>query len=162
MADWLADRLLGAPARVRLTRTMLLAAAVVVITWILAVREDVYAWEIDVTEWVLDLPSWTEPVLRASMQSGNRLAVAALALLFLIVDRPRRAAVVLLAGWGAWLACVGAKAVVGRPRPTADVLGFSPEEFAGGNGYPSSHTAVAVALALVIVTTTGVPRVLKG
>ena len=144
-----------------MSRVLAGAFVVLVVSAALAVGADRYGWEERLTDWVVDLPDGLTPVLRLVMQAGNRLAVAAVALVFLIADRPRRAGVVLIAGWGAWFAAALVKWFVGRPRPSADVLGFSPEEVVSGHGYPSSHTAIAAALAVVVVTTVGVPRSLK-
>jgi endonuclease/exonuclease/phosphatase family metal-dependent hydrolase/membrane-associated phospholipid phosphatase len=157
----IADRLLACPARVALARVVGVALVVFVGSAALAVGADRYGWEEQPTVWVVDLPESATSVLRVVMQAGNRLAVAGLALIFLIADRPRRAAVALVSGWTAWLVTALAKGVIGRPRPSADVLGFSPEEFVSGRGFPSAHTAVVVALAVVVVTAADVPRALK-
>lgn len=157
----IADRFLASPGRVAMSRMLVGALVVLVVSTALAMDADLYGWEERLTEWAFDLPSSLNAALRVVMQAGNRLAVAAAALLFLLADRPRRAGVVLIAGWGAWSATMLLKWVVGRPRPSAEVLGFSPEEYVSGSGYPSSHTAIAVALALVVVTAVGVPRPVK-
>jgi endonuclease/exonuclease/phosphatase family metal-dependent hydrolase/membrane-associated phospholipid phosphatase len=157
----IADRLLAGPARVAMAWALALALVVLVASAVLAERSDLYGWEEWLTDGIVEVPSAVGVVLRLVMQAGNRLAVAAVAMVFLIADRPRRAAISLLAGWGAWFAAIGLKRVIGRPRPSADVLGFSPAEFVSGSGYPSSHTTVAVALAVVVVTATDVPRGVK-
>ena len=141
-----------------MARALVVALAVLVASAVIAVRADLYGWELSLTEWAIDLPDGITSVLRVVMQAGNRLAVAAVALVYVIFDRPRRATVALVGGWGAWLLAAILKELIGRPRPLADVIGFSPEEFVSGNGYPSSHMAVAVALAVVVITTAGVPR----
>jgi endonuclease/exonuclease/phosphatase family metal-dependent hydrolase/membrane-associated phospholipid phosphatase len=126
-----------------------------------AAASDAYGWELRVTHRAIHWGDWVTPYLRLAMQAGNQLVVAAVALVFVIFDRPRRAAITLLGGWGAWAASTAVKTMIDRPRPSATLLGFSPSEFVTGNGYPSGHTTIAVALAVVIVTTFGVPRWIK-
>jgi glycosyltransferase 2 family protein len=57
----------------------------------------------------------------------------------------------LAAGWLAWLLAVVGKDVVDRARPTGALLGRSLREFVEAPGYPSSHAAIAAALATVLV-----------
>jgi len=157
----LAERFLVSPGRVAMSWALLGGLVVLIVSAALASNPHPYAWEEVMTDRLIDLPGGSTAVLRAVMLAGNRLAVAGLALVFLIADRPRRAAIALLSGWGAWLAAALAKGLLDRPRPGADVLGFSPEEFVSGPGYPSSHAAVAVALAVVVLTAGGLPRSVK-
>jgi hypothetical protein len=132
----LAERFLASPGRVGMSWALLGGLTMLIVSAALAMAPHPYAWEEAVTGRLIDLPGGSTAVLRVTMLAGNRLAVAGLALVFLIADRPRRATIVLIAGWGAWLAAALSKGLLDRPRPGADVLGFSPEEFVSGPGYP--------------------------
>jgi len=91
---------------------------------------------------------------------GSGLAVFAATLLAAVFDR-EAAWQLWLAGGLAWLAANLAKLVVGRPRPQ-DLLDLQGIAFDGG-GYPSGHTAVAVALVTALwpwLSTTG--RIVAG
>ncbi len=97
-----------------------------------------------------DLPAVLQVPLVVVMPLGSFLGGMAVAVLARLVarDMAYRAA---LAVPLAWLAATGTKVAVSRGRP-ADVLQQAIEATAGasGPGYPSGHTAVAVALATAL------------
>ena len=109
------------------------------------------AWELPVSRHLYDLPGPLTPVLDVVMQAGTRGAVLVLALALAAWRRPRPALAVLVAGGGGWLAATIAKEVVDRDRPTAELLGRPLREVVSGGGFPSSHTAVATALAVAFL-----------
>jgi membrane-associated phospholipid phosphatase len=84
------------------------------------------------------------------MQFGNGLAIAAVATVALLRRRFRLAIGLGIAGLSVYLLAMVVKSLVHRPRPAAllaDVhLRSAPVT---GNGYPSGHAAVALALAVM-------------
>lgn len=136
------------------TPLLLIGAAtltLVLTTWS-AERMPGSGWERTVSQRVVDLPDWTTPVLRFVMQAGTRAAPLLVALGLAAVARWRgRAAVIVVASLGAWLATSLLKDIVDRPRPSLSTLGSEPLAAAEGAGFPSSHTAIATALAVSLV-----------
>jgi undecaprenyl-diphosphatase len=98
----------------------------------------------------LPLPGWLWPVVWLLMQFGNLGAVPAVAVLAAVTRRWRLAFDMAVAGGTIWLLAKVVKAMVERGRPAAYLDGVHIYgEPAGGLGYPSGHSAVAVALATV-------------
>jgi membrane-associated phospholipid phosphatase len=85
------------------------------------------------------------------MQAGSRAAIAVVALVLVALRRVRLAVAVLIGGWLAWLAAIQAKDLVDRGRPTSELLERPIREVVEGSGYPSSHAAIAAALATILV-----------
>ena len=98
----------------------------------------------------LPMPGWLWPVVWVLMQFGNLGAVPAVAVLAAITRRWRLAFDMAVAGGMIWLLAKVVKMAVERGRPAAYLDGVHIYgEAAGGLGYPSGHSAVAVALATV-------------
>lgn len=98
----------------------------------------------------LPLPGWLWPAVWLLMQFGNLGAVPAVAVLAAVTRRWRLAFDMAVAGGTIWLLAKVVKAAVERGRPAAYLDGVHIYgEPAGGLGYPSGHSAVAVALATV-------------
>lgn len=105
------------------------------------------AWERDAVAAANDLPAAVGVPLLVVMQLGRRGLVPAIALGVLAATR--RAGLylaVLTAGLVAGFGADALKAWAGRPRPS----GVEVHEVADGFGYPSGHTAIACALAVVL------------
>jgi membrane-associated phospholipid phosphatase len=110
-------------------------------------------WELEVVRTATDAPDLVGWPARLVMQMGTFGAVVSLALVTAwLTGRRRPPVAVLAAGIVALGVANRLKALVERPRPT----GVQLREGQDGFGYPSSHTAVAVALAVVL--TAVVPR----
>jgi glycosyltransferase 2 family protein len=105
------------------------------------------AWELDVVEAATRLPDVVGYPLRAVMQVGTVPAAIAVGLLvWFLVDRWRPAVTVTVAGLVVWFIVRVAKVVVDRDRPS----GIRIREEHDTLGFPSGHTAVAVALAVTV------------
>jgi membrane-associated phospholipid phosphatase len=100
---------------------------------------------------VCDVPPAFTGVLEVLMQAGSRAAIAVVALVLVALRRVRLAVAVLIGGWLAWLAAIQAKDLVDRGRPTSELLERPIREVVEGSGYPSSHAAIAAALATILV-----------
>lgn len=108
-------------------------------------------WERDVAGDLAALPDTLDALLWLVMQAGTR-GVAALVVAALVATGRRRAGLVLGVGaLVAWLGSVVGKGAIGRPRPTEASLGLALRDSIGGPGFPSSHVAVAAALAVGLV-----------
>jgi undecaprenyl-diphosphatase len=118
----------------------------------------VAGWERDVAEALYSLPAWTTTPLEVVMQVGTRAAVVVVALGLLVARRSRTAAVALVSGLSAWALAEALKRVVDRPRPSLATLGEVPRHIESSPGFPSTHSAVAAALAVVLLFDRGVPR----
>ncbi len=125
----------------------LLATAVT----LLLVRTPPAGWERPVARAAHDLPSFLTTPLEVVMQLGARPAIAVAAVVLVILRRVRVAVAVLVGGWLAWGAAVLLKDLVDRGRPTVELLDRSVRTVVEGPGYPSSHAAIAAALATAVV-----------
>ena len=101
--------------------------------------------------WVYDLPDWTTPVFEAVMQAGTRAAIVVVTVVALVAGRRRLALRLALAGASAWLVAWVLKRVFDRARPTLATLDRVPRDVADGFAFPSTHAAIAAALATVVV-----------
>ena len=100
---------------------------------------------------VYDLPDWTTPVFEVVMQTGTRAAIVVVAVVALVAGRRHLALQLTLAGASAWLVAWVLKRVVDRARPTLATLDRAPRDVADGFGFPSTHAAIAAALATIVV-----------
>jgi membrane-associated phospholipid phosphatase len=125
---------------------------VLVGTGLLAADRTPFTLERRIGRWIYDLDGVTG-LLEAVQEAGTRLAIVVVAAGLVVAGRYRAAGAAALAGVAAWLAASGLKAWVERPRPTLTTLGRVPRETAGGFAWPSSHTAIAFALATVLLLT---------
>ena len=127
------------------------AGLVATIVTLLLVRTPPAGWEAPVGRAVHDLPTFLTTPLEVVMQLGARPAIAVVAVVLVLLRRVRLAVAALAAGWLAWGTAVLLKDVVDRGRPTVELLDRSVRTAVEGPGYPSSHAAVAAALATVVV-----------
>jgi membrane-associated phospholipid phosphatase len=103
------------------------------------------------------VPSWADSLLTPLSRLFAPVGIALVALVSVgyCVIRIRSAWPIAFAGLAmvlAWLGDHGAKAVADRPRPYQSVSGAILRQApAHGTSFPSSHTAVAVALCLAII-----------
>jgi undecaprenyl-diphosphatase len=135
-----------------------ISLVVLVVSAALARTHTDFSAELAVDRWVYDLPTWSSGLWRAVMQCGSRAAIPVV-LVVLLVQRRWRAAVVagpvVLLAWGLGQA---GKRLIGRGRPTAALLHRPMRDVVDGNGYPSTHTVVAVGLAVALIATVPMPR----
>lgn len=116
---------------------------------ILVVRlEGTTETEHDVFDLVNRLPELLDLPLRTAMQAGALATVVVVAVVALIARRPRLAVSAGVAAVGAWVAAQALKPLVDRGRPI-DLFGEVARASTSGLGFPSSHAAVAAALATV-------------
>ena len=138
------------------------AAVVVVLTGVLADAETPWSLERTVGQWIYDWPDGLETVFELIQQTGTLLAIVLVAAGLVVTGRYRAAGAAALAGFDAWLASSGLKEIVERPRPRLASLGRVPREVADGFSWPSSHAAIAAALATVLLMTIARGRVGRG
>lgn len=131
--------------------TQMLLAMVLFIVSALMVSDGKFAgWERTLFNNVYNLPSSWAPFFLVVTQFGGVGVLIALALIFLAKKRYRLVIRMLMAGLLADLLANVAKGMVGRPRPVKYISGLILRDpFVGGPGFPSGHTALATALALI-------------
>jgi len=134
------------------------AAAATTAALLVLAEDGVPRWERALARRVHDFPDVVRPVLEAVMQAGTRPAVLAVVIVLLLLGRDRPAVAVGLAGFGAWFASSLLKDLSGRPRPDAATLGRTVREVAESTGFPSTHTAIAVAAVVALLLTVPLPR----
>jgi undecaprenyl-diphosphatase len=127
-----------------------LAAIVLIATTAMAAPGRLVGGEVAVLEWGNDLPRWVGAPLELVMGLGSSIgALIVIAAGFLA--RQRRVAAAGLLGWlAARLISTAMKAGVDRARPpdlVADVV--LRQHLPADGGFPSSHSAIAAALAVV-------------
>lgn len=137
--------------RVRVERAEAITAATGVAllggSWIAAAPGTVSGWETHVFRWINDLPDAVWTVVRVPMQLGSFGGALVVVVVTGLATRDRRLTLATLgasqaAYWGAKVV----KNIVARGRPALLLPGVHLHESAGGFGYLSGHTAVAVAL----------------
>lgn len=133
-------------------------SALALATALLASRGDVFAPELLAARFVYDLPSWTTRPLRGVMQFGTRPTIVVVVVLLIALGRRWAAAAVGVGALVAWWAANLAKDVVDRQRPTAELLGWPIRDIVHGEGFPSTHSAVAASLAAGLILSTSPPR----
>jgi undecaprenyl-diphosphatase len=121
------------------------------VSWAAAGGGGARRWEQSLAQFFYDWPGVLTPPLRLVMQAGTRGAVLAAVVLLALSGRRRAAAAAGVAGSGAWAVAVAVKHLVDRPRPTTATLGRAVRESVEGAGFPSSHAAIAAALAAAVV-----------
>jgi undecaprenyl-diphosphatase len=127
------------------------AAAILVVSWLLALSGDVSGFEESVFRAFNDLPDWLQAPTWPVMQLGALALVPAVAgLVFLVWRRWQPPAAILGAGAAAWLLAKLVKEAVGRGRPEALLGEVNLRPAWEGLGYVSGHTAVAFAMATVV------------
>jgi membrane-associated phospholipid phosphatase len=135
-------------------RTALVATGgLLVVAGLLAAARTPWAAERSIGRWVYDLPDALTTPLEIVMQAGTKLAIVLVAAGLVVVGRHRAALAAGLAGLAAWLLASMLKAWVDRPRPTFASLGRVPRETVDNGAWPSSHAAIAFALATVLLLT---------
>ena len=106
--------------------------------------------EVDVFRVFNDLPAPASIILRPGFQAGSAAAIAIAGALALFLNRMRLGIKLVVGGSAAWVCAYFLQYLFDRPRPyelLRDVIvhGSPP----GGPGFPSTHVAVATALATV-------------
>ena len=145
---------------------------------IVAARDRIPEWEIDLTTAINELPDVVATLTWPVMQLGSFVAPIAIGGLALVLGRRRLAVNVTVAGLAAWSIAKGIKELFGRERPTAYLPEIIVREGDGsGLGYVSGHSAVAAAcvtclvaalparwrpIAIVAASVTGIARIVHG
>lgn len=143
---------------IRLPLIVASASAVVAATAVAAARTPPEAWERAAARGAYDLPSWLTPVLSTLMQAGTRPAIiVGAAAAHVVSKRLATSTAVLISGASAWLTATVLKDVFDRSRPSAALLGRAVRDAVAGNGLPSSHAAIAAALAVSMVLLVRLP-----
>jgi undecaprenyl-diphosphatase len=122
-------------------------------SWVVvAVASHVPQWEARVFDWVNGLPDWLWPILWGPMQLGSLIGSLAVVAAIGAVTRDRRLTLAaLVASQVAFWSAKAVKDLVHRGRPASLLTDVGLREHASGLGYVSGHTAVAFALAAVLL-----------
>jgi undecaprenyl-diphosphatase len=141
------------PPRTRLVVGAAVALAVAVVLGLVARATSVTTAELDVSRWSMDGPSFVARPIWLVMQVGGLFVGMAVGVVAMgLLRGARGAAAAAVAVGGAWFAAKVGKAVVDRGRP-ADYLAVVETRFEPvlhGSGYPSGHTCIAFALAVLV------------
>lgn len=109
-------------------------------------------WEKQLFYGVYNLSDTWEPFFWTLTQLGGVGVLLALSFIFLAIKKYTVVIQMMIAGLLAELLAHAGKSFVGRPRPAeffAELV--TRDEFISGPGFPSGHTAVATAIALVML-----------
>jgi undecaprenyl-diphosphatase len=127
------------------------ALALAAATASLAARQRLVPGEAAIFRFVNGLPGFLEPPMRIVMTFGTLPGAVAIAVVAgLVTKRVGPALAVLGAALAARLAAQVVKDAVDRARPLALVDHVHVREHIGGPGYPSAHSTVAFAVAIVV------------
>jgi len=131
--------------------TVLVGVLVLAATWVAAMAGDISAIEERLFRTVNDLPDWIEYPGWPVMQLGSLAAVPILAVGWLVISREwRLPARLMLAGGTVWVATKVIKTIVDRGRPGEFLADINLRPAWNGLGFPSGHTAVAFAIAVIL------------
>ena len=109
-------------------------------------------WEERLFSDINDLPGFIWPIVWVPMQIGSLVGSLVVVALIGIISRSwRLTAAALVASQVAWWGAKWVKGLVGRGRPSEYIANVHLREHVGGLGYASGHSAVAFALAAVVV-----------
>lgn len=99
---------------------------------------------------IYDLPDALKPFFLAVTQLGNIYALFALAIVYVFIKKYNIVLRLLMTGSLAYLLSGVAKDLWGRARPHELLVDIISLDYFRGPGFPSGHTALAVALALTL------------
>jgi len=129
----------------------LAGVSLLAVSWILASRSAIPAWEVDVFRFFNDWPDWLEGPTWPIMQLGAMVAVpVAAAVAWFFWHRWQPTAAVMLGGLGAWALAKVVKELVERGRPADYLADVNLRPAWDGLGFVSGHAATAVAIAVVV------------
>lgn len=128
------------------------AACGLIASWLIAELTPVPWWELDVVRALTEVPDGLAAALDPVMQLGTVVAPLGVAVVIGLVRRDLSSAVVtVLVGVGAWIGAKVLKDLVDRDRPISFLPDLVVREDQGQVlGYPSGHSAVAAATAVVV------------
>lgn len=129
------------------------AAATLLVSWLVARADDLPAWELRLTRWINDVPEWVADAMYPVMQLGTPWAPVIVALAIGVLRRDwLLAAATATVGLVAWFAAKGVKEVVERGRPLRYLPDIVVREGEGtGLGFVSGHATVAAATAVMAI-----------
>ena len=138
----------------RRSDVVVLCVAVIVLllsTIALGPVERVPDQEAEVFRAINDLPDWIAWLVRPVMQLGVFWAGPLVALVLVVWGRRTAGATVLISTVGAYLLVRASKQMIGRDRPVELIQNLHLRDAAEGLGFPSGHSAVAMALVLALI-----------
>ena len=137
----------------------IIAAGTLLLSFLVALRDQVPSWELRLTEWLNSAPDAVATVLYPLMQLGTLAAPLLVALGILVFKRDRLlAATTIVVGVVAWFGAKLIKASVERGRPIEYLPDITVREGTGmGLGFISGHSAV-VASSVAVMTMAALPR----
>lgn len=137
----------------------IIAAGALLLSFLVALRDQVPSWELRLTEWLNSAPDAVATVLYPLMQLGTLAAPLLVALGILVFKRDRLlAATTIVVGVVAWFGAKAIKDWVERGRPIEYLPDITVREGTGmGLGFISGHSAV-VASSVAVMTMAALPR----
>lgn len=130
---------------------VVMAILLFVLSAVLAGTTEVGEWEASLFVAIHSWPIWLTPLFLIITQAGNVTVFFLLAAVYLIKKNFHLGLRLLMSGSLAYLLSGVAKDLLGRPRPSELLLEVVVRDwYVRGPGFPSGHTALATAIALVI------------
>jgi undecaprenyl-diphosphatase len=125
--------------------------ALLAVTWSLASRSAIPAWEVEVFRFFNDWPDWLQGPTWPIMQAGAVVAVPVVAAVgWLLWRRQQPTAAVMLGGLGAWALAKVVKELLERGRPAEYLADVNLRPAWDGLGFVSGHVATVFAIAVVV------------
>lgn len=131
------------------TVQLILAIVLFTVSAIIVSDDRMATWEKVVFNAVYGLPNGFNPVFLLFTQLGNITVLLALSIIMLLKKHYSIVIRMLMAGLLAEILAHIGKGMVGRPRPIEYITDLILRDPTYGVGFPSGHTAVATAIALV-------------
>jgi len=129
----------------------LAAASLLFIISVIASRQaQLLGWEESLFLWIYDWPEFLRPFFIVITWLGQVEVLAALLIVFVIQKKPQRTLRLLMTSTLAYLLAGIGKSIWGRTRPNELLSDVVARSSSYGPGFPSGHTALAVAMALVV------------
>ena len=124
------------------------------LSYVVAARDPIPTWELDLTEWINDVPDAVAVTLYPIMQLGT---LGGPILVAVAVGLARRdwwlSAATVVSGFVTWFGAKGVKKLVDRGRPGEYLPNIDVREGDGtGLGYISGHSAVAACAAVMAMS----------
>jgi glycosyltransferase 2 family protein len=137
----------------------LIAVGALLLSFLVALRDQVPSWELRLTEWLNSAPDPIASILYPLMQLGTLAAPVLVAVGILVFKRDRLlAATTIVVGLVSWFGAKAIKQWVERGRPIDYLPNINVREGTGtGLGFISGHSAV-VASAVAVMTMAALPR----
>jgi membrane-associated phospholipid phosphatase len=135
------------------TTALLIGVVLLLVAYFCAKNGQITGWELTVFRFFNDAPNWLVTIFGVITFLGTVVALVLAVAILLIIKRYGWAFKLFLAGGTAWLAATLLKLLEIRARPYDLLSGVHLAESKDlATGFPSAHTAMAAAIATILIT----------